>query len=64
MNTRHITIVILWIVAIGLTLWDLYAFRTPVRGDTISEVIRERSAEWLIIPFAAGMLCGHLFWRN
>lgn len=38
--------------------------KDPKNFKTISRVIWERSAKHPIIPFAVGMLMGHLFWRS
>lgn len=59
MRSTHWVLVITSIVLIGL---DLYWARTPREGDTLSEVIRKYAKRWLVIPFLAGVLAGHLFW--
>ena len=38
--------------------------KDPKNFKTISKVIWEQSSKHPIIPFAVGMLMGHLFWRN
>lgn len=48
------------IVAVGAV--DLYLALYAGPGATITEYIRRVSHQYPIIPFAAGVLAGHLFW--
>jgi hypothetical protein len=41
----------------GVALW------TAAPGDTISEIVWEASRRPLV-PFLAGLLCGHFFWSR
>ena len=61
---KNITICILVVGAITLALWDVFAAAQPVSGDTISEVVWAVSAKHPIIPFALGVVMGHLFWQK
>lgn len=48
-----------------LFAYEAYALRSQVRGDTISEIVWTWSERSTLLPFAFGLLCGHLFWpRN
>jgi len=49
-------------VICGVWLWDAYC---TMRGDyrsQVSQVLLEWSVRWPIIPFAIGVVVGHLFW--
>jgi uncharacterized protein YjeT (DUF2065 family) len=52
------------IVATGVAVYDVFATFTPDRWRTASDVIGEWSIRWPILPFLAGLLTGHLFWRR
>ena len=53
---------ILGALLIAIIAWDIYLALNDAPMDTISEQIRELSRQYLIIPFAAGVVCGHWFW--
>ena len=59
---KKITIVLLLLCAAGLIGWDIYAAANAVNGDTISEVLLASGKAHPIIPFAFGIIFGHLFW--
>lgn len=62
-KTRQSTVWIIGLVAAVLVAWDAYAaFATAGAGDTISEVVLTAVKAHPIVPFLAGVLCGHLFW--
>lgn len=46
---------------IGLASYDIYIAMTKGVMQTLSVVIWVLSQRYPIIPFAAGILCGHLF---
>jgi len=48
----------------GLVVYELVALRTKCAGDTISEIIWTATKRRAILPFAAGVLCGHFFWQR
>lgn len=54
------------LILIGVTAlmigYDIWAALNKETGDTITEVVRFGS-QHPIIPFALGVLCGHLFWN-
>lgn len=59
---------LLALVAVALA-WEAVALAyPPMQGGTISEVIWWATARTPLVPFLAGVLCGHLFfprkWRN
>jgi hypothetical protein len=57
-----ITKLILGATALALIGWDIWVFVRPPSGDTLSEVIRRWATEHPVLPFAFGVLMGHLFW--
>lgn len=64
MSPRDWTILIMAIATVGLIGWDVYvAFfnRTPNKDDTISGILLGWSRRVWILPYAFGVLCGHLF---
>jgi len=50
-------------VAVALGIYDIYALTAGGAEATISVVIRQAALKNPAIPFAAGFLCGHFFWR-
>lgn len=55
----------LFIIAIGAVVWigwDIIVAINDTPGDTISEIVLEFSIKWWILPWAFGVLIGHLFW--
>jgi hypothetical protein len=48
----------------ALLLYELYALSDQRAGDTISEIIWKAAATRPILPFAMGVLMGHLFWQK
>jgi hypothetical protein len=63
MNKRLLTGIVIGVVALGLIGYDIFAY---YNGDssTISEVIWSVCGKMPLIPFAVGILCGHLFWQS
>lgn len=65
MSYRKITKILLIVMSLTLIIYDFFPFYTPVRGDTISEVVLYYSLRLFTIPFAFGTLSGHFFFpRN
>jgi hypothetical protein len=58
---KKVTISILIAVALLLIGWDIYVAANKDSGDTISEILLWTSQR-PILPFAMGVLMGHLFW--
>lgn len=58
---RLLTIGAIVALLTGIALWDVFLLKDGVPGNTISSVVR-----WLAvcpaIPYAFGLLFGHLFW--
>lgn len=63
MDVRKITYAVILASIAILIVYDFYAIIQGGPEATISWVIIDRSYDYPIIPFAAGVLCGHLFWR-
>jgi hypothetical protein len=47
-----------------LTVVEIVAILNHTPGDTISEIVREKSHTWPIIPFLLGAVMAHFFWTN
>lgn len=61
MNWRGLTEVIIVAVIIGLSLYDILAVLRGGGSATISDVLLTTAKQRPIIPFAFGVLMGHLF---
>jgi hypothetical protein len=48
----------------GLCAYEVYALADKKDGDTISEIVWNTTSHYSILPFAAGVLCGHFFWQR
>lgn len=48
----------------GLVVYEIVTLRNKCDGDTISEIVWAATAKRPIVPFAAGVLCGHFFWQR
>ncbi len=46
-----------------IIIYDVYAYAIGGTAATISWIIYQASKEMQMIPFAAGVLCGHFFWQ-
>lgn len=52
-----------WVLAVIVVVLVVYDFSVRnVPGGTISEVILTIAKNSPVLPFLAGVLCGHLFW--
>jgi hypothetical protein len=58
---RNITIVVLLVLPVVVVAYDLVAAFYGKSGATISEVILQTSLRRPLVPFAFGVLMGHLF---
>ena len=59
---KKLTTVILVCNLILLALYDVYAIVTGGLEATISHVTLSAATNYPIIPFAVGVVSGHLFW--
>lgn len=48
----------------GLLVYEWIALRNECEGDTVSEIVWSTTTRRPIVPFAAGVLCGHFFWQR
>jgi len=48
----------------ALAAYELYTLSNECEGDTISEIVWTATAKRPLLPFAAGVLCGHFFWQR
>lgn len=56
------TALVLVALAVALTAYDVAACLWLPAGSTLSEVVLAGSRRYPALPFAAGFVCGHLFW--
>lgn len=61
---RKTTAALLVISAVGLLLWDIDVATNDVKDDTISELLRDISHRFWILPFMLMGVMGHLFWNR
>jgi len=67
MSDRLWTIFFIGGTALLLIAWDVYvAFfnKTPNDRDTISGIVLGWARKHPVVPFAFGVLMGHLFWSQ
>jgi zinc transporter ZupT len=69
MTRRRITISILGAVIAVLIAWDVYVAvvekdKPPGTGATISEVTLGFAQKHPVLPFALGVVAGHLLWSQ
>jgi hypothetical protein len=58
---KKTTIIILIAVTAILIIWDLITYNLDGSNSTISKIILGTSGKWFTLPFAWGILTGHLF---
>jgi len=61
---RKITAVMLVMFTVILLVWDIDVAHNDVKDDTISELLRDLSHDWLTLPFVLMGIMGHLFWNR
>lgn len=54
--------VLLHIIVVVIMVWDMVALAMHRPDHTISSIVRDWSYSAPILPFAIGMVIGHLFW--
>jgi len=59
---RKLTAYIFLAFVFGLIAWDVFVAVNDVPGDTISEIVLSWTGRFCVVPFAAGVLMGHIFW--
>lgn len=62
MEPKHYAALALLVVLIIVGVFDVLAGIYLEPGGSISYLIHELSGKYPVVPFAAGILCGHLFW--
>lgn len=48
----------------GLVVYEVIALHNECEDDTVSEIVWSAIARRPIVPFAAGVICGHFFWQR
>jgi hypothetical protein len=59
---RKWTVRLLAGVVAVLVAWDVAAYSFGGQDATITQVVRDNSAEWPLIAVAAGVVVGHIWW--
>lgn len=62
-SIKRITIIAIVVAIVALGLWDIAAAAFGGASATISDVMAHAAKHNPIVPFAAGVLCGHWFWQ-
>ena len=62
MSDKLQTILVLGVSTVVLVAWDIWVAVRPPKGDTITSIIRGWATKHPVVPFALGVLMGHLFW--
>jgi hypothetical protein len=57
----YVTKIVILIATIIILLYDGYVWARYGSDSTVSCVILKLSMQYPFVPFAAGVLCGHLF---
>jgi hypothetical protein len=63
MSKKTITGIVIGTVAVGLIGYDIWAYFQH-DNSTISEWIWTASKSYPLVPFALGVVAGHLFWQT
>jgi hypothetical protein len=63
MNWNKITRYVIGFSIAALIAYDVIVIINSGREASISWQIIEHSYDYPMVPFLAGFLCGHLFWR-
>jgi len=63
MNIKKMTLFFIIACIFVIIIYDVYAIYIGGTEASISSTIIVWSYNMPLVPFAAGVLCGHLFWR-
>lgn len=58
----RLTQCLLLLLVVGVVLYDVVAIWRGGWDASVSAVVFTLSCKYPIVPFLAGLLCGHLFW--
>lgn len=61
MTAQGFTGLLIVFVVAGLVVWDAIAYNVWGYDATVSNVVINVSKNWPILTFAAGVICGHLW---
>lgn len=64
MKMSVIVACLLALVLVMTGVYDLYASYVNPNLETVSEFVWRTSSTYPILPFIAGVVAGHLFWRK
>jgi len=60
----RLTLVVAAVLALAAVGWDIFVAVSPENGDTFSELFLQGSGAWPALPYALGVVAGHLAWPN
>lgn len=56
---------IAWLIAlVGLLIFEGWTVLNSIPNDTLSEAVWDVAQDYPLVPFLAGVLCGHFFWQR
>lgn len=56
--------VALHVLILAIAVWDTYAAFGPGPEYTVSAVLTDWAGRYLMLPFVAGVVIGHLLWGH
>ena len=59
---RRWTVWVIVSIVLVLVAYDVFIYLQAGGDATISDVTLGWAKRWTVVPFAVGVLCGHLFW--
>lgn len=60
---RKFTGILIWVTVATLSIYDVFVLYKEGGNATISVVMWNTAQSYPIVPFAFGVLMGHLFWQ-
>lgn len=63
MDFKKITGIFIGVILVICIIYDVWALASGGTAASISHYLIVASYKYPIMTFAAGVLCGHLFWR-
>jgi len=61
-TTSVIMAAVIHVIILAVVAWDLYVSYTGRPDQMVSYIVAGWARVWPMLPFATGVLIGHLFW--
>ncbi len=61
-GAEHLLALLLHLCLVFVVAWDIWAWATGRRDQTVSFIVQAWSKNFPIMPLLAGIILGHLFW--